>query len=306
VTFKLGLGIQEISPALSFAIDIGTDGDVLGFEVVTSWIRAQRLSYQEAEERIDQEPFHTLFERASLLRQRRRQNQAVMIDFPEVKVIFEDRLVHISPIQPFRSRVIVEEAMILTGMQAARFASERGICLAYSHQDPVEIKDRPETLSGMFALRRFLKRSRFQTMPGPHHGLGASAYSQVTSPLRRYLDLVAHQQLRAYLAGLPGLSSEQVRERIDLVESMLGSLRQAETASELHWTMVYLLQHPGWRGAGILVEKRGSSGTLILPDLSLEIRVHLRHDWPLDSTLPVVCTGVNLPNKEASFRVIEN
>ena len=46
------------------------------------------------------------------------------------------------------------------------------------------------SLSGMFAIRRLLKRSRLHASPGPHSGLGVMAYSPVTSPLRRYLDLV--------------------------------------------------------------------------------------------------------------------
>ncbi|MBE0695617.1 MAG: RNB domain-containing ribonuclease, partial [Anaerolineaceae bacterium] len=117
----------------------------------------------------------------------------------------------------------------------------------------------------MFALRRFLKRSRFRSSPSPHSGLGLSAYTQATSPLRRYLDLVAHQQLRAFLAGQSVLDIDGVSERIAIVEEIIGGVRQAELLSERHWTMVYLLQHPAWQGEGILVEKRGSSGTLILP-----------------------------------------
>ncbi|MBE0695681.1 MAG: RNB domain-containing ribonuclease, partial [Anaerolineaceae bacterium] len=86
---------------------------------------------------------------------------------------------------------------------------------------------------------------------------------------------------------------------------IIGGVRQAELLSERHWTMVYLLQHPAWQGEGILVEKRGSSGTLILPDLALETRVHLKQNWPLDQSLPVMLTGVNLAQREASFRVVE-
>jgi exoribonuclease-2 len=226
-----------------------------------------------------------------------------MLDFPEVKLTVDRGQVAILPILSLRSRALVEEAMILTGAETARFAIQRGICLPFSQQDAVETNDRPENLSGMFALRRFLKRSRQRSSPLPHHGLGLSAYTQVTSPLRRYLDLVGHQQLRAALKGQPILDEAGVAERIGAAELSLDSVRQAEMLSERHWTLVYLLQHPGWRGKGILVEKRGASGTVILPDLALETRVHLRHDWPLDQVLTVALTGVQLPQLEASFKV---
>jgi exoribonuclease II len=305
VTLQLGLGLQEISPALSFAIDLEPDGAVRGFEIHPSWVRVQRLNYAEADTMVDEEPLRTMYHLLCLVRERRRANHAVLIDFPEIRLKVNQGLVEIHPILPFRSRALVEEAMILTGAETARFALEHGIYVPFSQQDAIEITERPDTQSGMFALRRFLKRSRFRSSPAPHSGLGLSAYTQATSPLRRYLDLVTHQQLRAALAGQSALDSSGVSERIAVVEEIIGSVRQAELLSERHWTMVYLLQHPGWHGEGILVEKRGASGTLILPDLALEIRVHIKQNWLLDQALPVMLTGVNLAQREASFRVVD-
>ena len=45
-----------------------------------------------------------------------------------------------------------------------------------------------------------MKRSQYRLTPAPHEGLGIALYAEVTSPLRRYLDLVVHQQLRADLS----------------------------------------------------------------------------------------------------------
>ena len=53
----------------------------------------------------------------------------------------------------------------------------------------------------MFARRRTMTASQPSSQPGRHAGLGLDQYVQATSPLRRYLDLVVHQQLRAFLAG---------------------------------------------------------------------------------------------------------
>ena len=87
-------------------------------------------------------------------------------------------------------------------------------------------------------------------MPAPHSGLGLSAYAQATSPMRRYLDLVVHQQLHAYLANRPLLTAEQILERVGAVEAILPRARPAEQYSERHWIMVYLLRRPNWRAAG--------------------------------------------------------
>ncbi|MBL7006543.1 MAG: RNB domain-containing ribonuclease [Spirochaetia bacterium] len=50
----------------------------------------------------------------------------------------------------------------------------------------------------MFKLRKKFKPSALRVSPDVHSGLGVDAYSKVTSPLRRYLDLLVHQQLRAF------------------------------------------------------------------------------------------------------------
>ncbi len=300
---QLGLGLQPVSPALSFGMDLTPDGEVTGFEVVPSWVRVQRLTYQQAEERMEMEPFLSLEQRMTAVRQRRRASGAVMIDFPEVKITVDQGQVYLRPILPLRSRALVEEAMILTGAETARFAASRGLGLVYSQQDPPETDERPTTLAGMFAIRRLLKRSRYTTAPGPHSGLGVGAYTQVTSPLRRYLDLVNHQQLRALLTGQPPLAETELVERLGAIEAVMNAVRQAEILSEKHWTIVYLLQNPDWRGEGVVVDKRGASGTVIIPALGLEARVHLPHDEPLDSQVMLRLTGAALAQRDASFRV---
>jgi exoribonuclease II len=105
------------------------------------------------------------------------------------------------------------------------------------------------------------------------------------------------------LKGEPGLDESAMLERIGTVEAVLGSLRQAEILSEKHWTLVYLLQNPGWRGEGILVEKRGSLGTIIIPSLALEIRMHLKRDLPLDQLVPLKLNQVDLPRLDVNMRV---
>lgn len=303
VTLQLGLGLQEISPALSFGIDLDDTGQVTGYTMTPSRVRVTRLTYEEAEQLIDGDPLAALERYMTAVRERRRANGAVMIDFPEAKLHVEDGKVDIHPLPPLRSRAVVEESMILTGAETARFAVQNGILMPFSQQDPVDTTERPDTLSGMFAMRRLLKRSAYRTTPGPHSGLAVPAYTQVTSPLRRYLDLVGHQQLRAFIKDRPRIDEAGLVERIGAFDAVSGGLRQAEMLANKHWTIVYLLQHPGWRGEGILVEKRGSSGIVLIPALAMEARVHLPKDMPLDAIIPLALKGVNLSQRDVVFRV---
>lgn len=303
VTRQLGLGLMETNPALSFGIDLSEQGEVLGFEVVPSWVRVTRLTYEAANLQMDAEPFRKLSQLLGMVRLQRKRQGAVLIDFPEVKLDVVDGRVEIFPARPLRSRMMVEEAMILASSEAARYAMQRELAMPFSQQEPIESEDRPNSLSGMFALRRLLKRSRFHASPGAHNGLGVMAYSPVTSPLRRYLDLVGHQQLRAVLHDNPPLDEAAIVQRIGMVESVLGSIRQAEVLSEKHWTLVYLLQNPDWQGDGIVADRRGASGIVLVPDLAVEARVHLPANIGLDQRVRMRVTGIQLAQREVSWRI---
>src|SRR5262249_16568690 len=137
----------------------------------------------------------------------------------------------------------------------------------------------------------------------PHAGLGLEVYTRITSPLRRYLDLVGHQQLRAHLRGNPLLSEQEVLERVGAAEAVTGTVRHAEWLTEKHWTLVYLLQHPDWHGEGVLVEKRDRRGTILIPVLGMEIRLHLPQDMPLNSPVMLSVSGINLAELEVHFQL---
>ena len=175
--------------------------------------------------------------------------------------------------------------------------------MPFATQDaPVEMTQ-PRTLAEMYALRRTLLPRRYQPTPSIHAGLGPSAYVQATSPMRRYLDLVTHQQLRAHLARGALLSTSEIVERIGEVDAMSSSLRQTERLANQHWLMVYLMAHSGWRGEAVLVEKRGLNGTYMIPELALEAHLRLPSDWPLDILVTLTLTSVDLPRLEARFRI---
>ena len=308
-THRLGLGLHDISPALSFGVDTDTQGDIVGVEIVPSWVRVTRLTYAEANDRLAAEPFRRMVELTDTYQARRRANDAVFIELPEVKIRVEAGQVMLIPLLPLESRTLVTEAMLMAGEAAARFALERHIPLPFTTQDPPEVRDQPEDLPPglptMFALRRTLKRSQQTSVPGPHAGLGLGVYTRATSPLRRYLDLVVHQQLRAYLRGSGVLGEQEVLERVGAAEAVTGSVRQAERLANRHWTLVYFLQHPHWRGEGIVVEKRLRRTTIMIPACGFEVQLPLSADVPLGTTVQLTLQGVSLPDLEAHFQVSE-
>ena len=304
-TPALGLGLGEISPALSFGLEVDANGELTAVEVAPSLVHVHRLSYEEAEARLAEEPFRTIYALGLASKARRQRDGAMTVEMPEVSVRVCDGEVTIRSIPALRSRDLVQYAMILAGEAAARFGTTRGIPLPFATQEPPDLIDEShsESLPAMYARRRTFKRSQYRSVPAPHSGLGLSAYAQATSPMRRYLDLVVHQQLRAYLANRPLLTQEQILERVGAVEAILPSTRPAEQFSERHWILVYLLQHPDWRGRGVLVDKRSHNSTVIIPELGLEPSMRLSADMPLGSELTLGLRSVDLPRLDARFRV---
>ena len=302
-TGALGLGLQEVSPALSFGLEVNADGGIVKTEIVPSWVRVTRLTYGEVETRLEESPFRELMRLAESSQARRRAQGAVFIELPELKVQVENGQVSMQPLSPLKSRDLVAEAMLLAGEAAAQFALAQNIPLPFTTQAAPEAPQAIEGLAGMFALRRSLKRSVQTGEPAPHAGLGLPAYTRATSPLRRYLDLVVHQQLRAYLRGGPLLDSQQILERVGAAESVTQNRVQAERLSRRHWILVYLLAHTDWRGDGVVVEKRGPRTTVLIPDLGLEPVLTLRDNPELNTVLPLALTGVSLPDLEAHFRI---
>lgn len=317
-----GLGLGEVSPALSIGVDLDADGLGLvtgSLQIVPSWVRVTRLTYEEAEARLDEEPLLSLHRLASRHQALRFEGNAVWIDLPEVRIqvesdeAFTQGRVAISPVPSLRSRELVMEAMLIAGTAVGRLALENQIPIPYTTQNPPRMDERPRDLAGMFALRRNSYPSDYSLVPGLHAGLGLTMYVQATSPLRRYLDLVVHQQLRAFLRGEELLSPGEVLERVGAAMAVTDSIRQAERQTRLHWTLVYLLQHPEWEGEGILVElpwqrssrgRSGVRGTVLIPELDLTVQVYLRQQLPLNSRVCLAKPVVNLPALSVHLQVV--
>lgn len=304
VTARLGLGLQEVSPALSFALTFGADGAISHVDLHPSWIRVTRLSYEVVDGRLEEEPFATFAALAERHLERRLARGATQIDLPEVRIrVAEDGRVSIRPLERNRARTLVTEAMLMTGEAVARFAQERVVPFPYTTQPPPDGLPKGEGLANMYARRRHMKRSQKRASAEPHAGLGLEVYAQATSPLRRYLDLSLHQQLRAWLAGETVLDVEEMLARVGEIDLLSGQVRKAERQSNLHWTLVYLVQNPDWQGQGVVVEHRERFSVALIPELAFEARIR-GGPWELNTPLSLRCTGVDLPGLSAKFQVV--
>jgi exoribonuclease-2 len=90
-------------------------------------------------------------------------------------------------------------------------------------------------------LRKTFKRSRLSLSPGSHSGLGLTAYTQISSPIRRYADLVTQRQFTAVLSGQPvPYAPEELLKILNTCEAAEQEIRTLEDRSTHYWLLCFL------------------------------------------------------------------
>ena len=239
--------------ALSCIMTIDQKGKVLDHVIAETVIRVDRrmtytsvkkiLEEQDAEESARYEELVPMFQRmqelAGLLRARRRARGSIDFDFPETKVILDEKgePVEIRPYDRNTATKIIEDFMLIANETVAEdyfwqelpfvyrthenpdpdrmkklstFINNFGYSIR-SREDEVQPKELQkllerlegtpeETLISRLTLRS-MKQAKYTTECTGHFGLAARYYCHFTSPIRRYPDLQIHRIIKDSLRG---------------------------------------------------------------------------------------------------------
>jgi len=121
-------------------------------------------------------------------------------------------------------------------------------------------------------LRKTFKRSRLSLTPGLHSGLGLGAYTQASSPIRRYADLVTQRQFTAMLSGVPvPYGREELLQILAAAEAAEQEIRAIEDRSTNYWLLEYLARYK--RGESLAAVVLDPKGNIELQDYYLRGRV---------------------------------
>jgi exoribonuclease II len=304
------LGLSEKSLALTFKMIIDDNGMVLDTEIFPSIVKVRRMTYEEAdrvmkenseEQRTDATALREIYALSQKIFARRTAHGAVNIDLPDVHIAVENNEVKIEPIIDYNSAFLVKECMIAAGEGAGNWAASKALPFPYISQE-VEMQGKvTDGFAGSMQLRKCMRPRTLSTKPGRHQGLGLDTYTQVTSPLRRYTDLLAHIQIRNFLRGGKPLSSDDVSARLGFSEAAASASVHSERASDNHWKMVYLSDKKDSVWDAVALENKGSRWAVIIPSLALEAQVPLQREVSPNDNVKLVLKSVNIPKGEAVF-----
>jgi len=120
-----------------------------------------------------------------------------------------------------KSRVLIEELMILTNSTIANFFVKNSISAIFRGQDPPKVLEGEEDFD-IDSIDNIIARN-FQSMirmkpsitgvkPIPHFSLGVANYIQSTSPIRRFTDILHNYQLIGFLRNEKILLDSEIEE----------------------------------------------------------------------------------------------
>ena len=149
--------------------------------------------------------------------------------------------------------------MIFANSLVAEYCYNNKIPCVFRFQDePVELVDLNSDLDPiilMFQQRRFMKKSETSIIPSEHSGLGLKFYTQMTSPIRRYSDLVIHRQVKSFIRdGKILYPDEKIKEVINFSEHSLNVANIIQRNASRYWLMKYLSQFVKHKTPAIVLE----------------------------------------------------
>ncbi len=133
-----------------------------------------------------------------------------------------------------------------------------------------------------------MKPSQIGTTPAPHAALGLTAYTQITSPLRRYPDLQMQHQIKQHLAHGTVLFTE---ERLQVVaagaQESSAAAKRCERESTRYWLLRFLEAYKGQTVNGQVVREYNGRSFIELDETLLVVAVGTSPPLPLGTAVQV-------------------
>jgi exoribonuclease-2 len=297
--------LTGMSNALSIGFTMSSDCKIIeNIQVVKSMVAVENISYDEVDNHIE-DSFNHLYTLAQQHKNYRKNNGSFSLDLPKVDVRLQDEQVLLYPQKNTKARLMVAEFMILAGRVISQFATLNNIPIPFVSQERGKFSDevlQQETLtmSESFASTKLFKRSATSTIPHSHFGLGLDSYTRVTSPLRRYLDLLTHTQLTRFIAQKTLLTTEEIYNNIGICNAYSQIINQTTRDSNNYYKTLYVLQHKNEVFDATIISNAGKKKLIMIEKLAM-IK-DIKTDKNLDEQIKIKCYDINIFTQEFSVK----
>jgi exoribonuclease-2 len=144
-------------------------------------------------------------------------------------------------------------------------------------------------------LARQLERSKFGTEAKPHVGMGLSAYTTFTSPIRKYNDLLVHRLVKSYLfdSKMDVISADVLEQLGKAQNNSRMAAWQSDQWLKAEWLLRQFAQEKesnsvskeGLKREGKIVQVNSGGFTVRLDDCGIEGQVDVRRNkaWKFDT-----------------------
>ncbi len=283
------LSVGASRPALVFRVVLDSDGRPTSSSVEEAWIRVSAAwTYEQVDVALAtgsacgpvQPALADLLALAASRSESWRIRQGAWLLYPPAVDVFAPRhgeIVVRESSQASPARRLVTEAMILAGLAAGRFLRLQRVAAPYRVQDSAgEAPLPPGLYTDPYDAHQVLctlRPAHASVDGGRHASMAVDDYLQVTSPLRRYVDLLSHRQILAALRGQP--APYDAPALMDAVARSGYGVRQGrliQRRAALSFKLAWLARRgPNHRlQAQVLEERtRTAPAQVILPSLAL-------------------------------------
>ena len=308
---------NKVCHAMSFAVDLDEVGAVAHYEIVASLVKPNyRLTYEDVEEMLQlgvEDDLDRLADFARLRKKWRVDQGAIEIHLPDTSVKVDskngDRLT-LELMEDTFSRQLVAEMMILAGEVAAKFAQTNNIPIPYRYQEQPELPPL-DTLMQLpsgpvreFAICRCMTKGSLGLYASRHAGLGLDAYAQVTSPIRRYSDLLAHWQIKAFLREEPlPFTAEMLTAILQAIDPAIWDANQVEKQSVRYWSLEYLRRNKDVVWEALMLDwlrENEKLALVLIEDLGLKLPMRINRQIQVGDNLRIK-TGEVDPRKDIIY-----
>lgn len=304
----LSLAVGEPRLVLDHVFSVDAKGSVYDFAVrPAKVILDRRLTYEEADaelaERRDGD-LAALQAVADGLFNERIAHGAIHFYPMEVKVRVEGGDVTVKTIDNFSSsRRLVSEFMVACGGAVGRMLAEQMVPAIFRRQvapsEPIEW-DEESARDPVYILDnvRKLKRADISLQADRHHALGLMAYTQVTSPLRRYGDLLMQRQLHSYLVRrVAEYGDGELLKLMSVADQVSLQVRKAVGAAERYWALVALSQRGDTPVEAVVLDDRPRRELVLLTEYGLQRKFFPQGPVRAGERL-MLCVGNVVPRTE--------